>query len=617
MNREELLASILDNTATRDNYQELGILKFAKMFFPKRFSHDFAPIHYDMAMLLFRLLDPAKEYASERQAYMVVHRQAAKSTFGSFLMPTYEIYLKGMNIFVRREQLGYKDNPNQIVELPINEDYIIITSETTARAERFVTAIKSEIESRSDLEKIFGVKDPRILELDEVGRRKTNKIWRLNAFVTKDNTVVHGIGSGQRIRGANEGGSRPSLIIVDDMYSIYNTKTEETRQKVSYWFNAELSNSLDSHKGGTGKMLWLGTMIHPDTVVKEFKEAETWFGLQRPIISVDELHQSIDACKVNGVFKMPSKAKCEALQMNLTTLSWPTRADLYFILTEYSKSLKKRQLSIFYQEFMNEPIPPEDKMIERSAFYETPIKAYQSNGKQFVEFTYDNIFWTGECNLYLGLDPAASTATHSDDTAIVVAGIARCYPRIKGQDWDSSERSLPIGRLFPIILHIEGGKYSIHNYENMPGMCEALLKLDRMYKLTQIKIEANGQQIQIIREIRDKFRSEGRLQRIWEEYSQMKKSERISNVILALIQQTKVVICQPSHRIDTIYNQLLYCGISDHDDYADALAIALKEAREPAIRTDMLPRIEQFKYRKSRYDELIEIYGKDEAWKFL
>lgn len=615
MNKDTLLIEILDNTATRENYKELGLFKFAKRFFPKRFKGEFSTLHYDMAMLLFKLLDPAREYAVERQAYFLVHRQAAKSTFGSFLFPIFLIYLKGLSIFITRGQLGYEDNPNEIVEITIDEDYIMITSETTFRAERFVTSIKDEIASRTDLNTLFGEKDPRVIEIDEAARKKSAKVWRLNAFVTADNTVVHGIGSGQRVRGANEGGSRPTLIIVDDMYSLYNTKTTETRQKVSYWFNAELSNSLDAHKGGKGKILWLGTMVHQDTVITDFKKSNSWFGLERPIISNEELMDAVDLCTVNNEFKMPTKYECTKLQTKYNSLSWPTSADLYFILSQYADAYEKKQLNWFYQEYMNMPIDPSSKMIERDAFYETAIKSYKQDNRQYVEFTYQGITWVGQAVLYLGLDPAASISNSADDTAIVVAGIARCYPRVKGYDHESSEAGMPLGKLFPIVLHVEGGKYAIHDYENMPGMCEALLRLDKQYKLDMIKIEANGQQVQIIREIRQAFKDNLRLTRIWEEFSSMQKDERIRSIIYALAQQTKVIVFQLNTKIDLIYHQTLMCGMTDHDDYADACAIAFKDCKVPDIRSDMLYKtltVEE----DSRYDALIEKYG-DEAWQYV
>lgn len=73
------LSEILDNTAKKD-YKELGIFKFAKLFFPDRFKDDFAELHYDMCSLLFRLLDPSHTEATDRNSYFLVHREAAKTT---------------------------------------------------------------------------------------------------------------------------------------------------------------------------------------------------------------------------------------------------------------------------------------------------------------------------------------------------------------------------------------------------------------------------------------------------------------------------------------------------------------------------------------------------------
>lgn len=580
------LSKYTNNIATPDNYEELGILQFAKDFWPKRFESKPALLHYEMALMLFQLLDPRKQFAFERQRYFLVHREAAKSTFGSFLLPMYVIYMRGKQITVDERMLSWNPSDKTIqqhyedavarrgIKFTINEDFIVIASETATRAERFVHSLKEEIEKRSDMVSLFGEKDPRIIDLEQDQRKKSKNVWRVNSFITADKTVVFGIGAGQRIRGANEGGNRPSLIIVDDMYSGQNTKTETNRENSSYWFHAELLNSLDSRKG---KCLWLGTMVHPDTVVKDFRMDNDWQGVERPIISTDELKAVIDEITVNKVIQIPEREVCDKIPVK--TLSWPERHPLYSILKRYKKHFDKNKLNYFYQEFMNEAIAPELKLIGPQAFYKTDIYHRVQDGRNVIEFDYEGYHWIGVANLVAAMDPASSQALTSDDTVIVVTGLARMYPRTAGFDYQQTEKGR--SRVFPIIMHIEGGKYSIRPYEQMKSMATSLLSIDRLYKLNYINIETIQAQEQILREISTIFKENKRTTTLWPAISQQNKAERIISTIVPMLHKYNVCICCRSTFIDTLYNQLLTVGVADHDDYPDALAIGWKAIEEP------------------------------------
>ena len=186
----DAIANCIDNT-DKDN---LGIFWFAKNFFPTRFTFPFDKVHFAMAKLLFKLLDPTREYIMDRQAYLMVHREAAKSTIGTFLFPMYNIYLKGHTIYVDTDILDWtaqqkKENAHMMIgnSIPItlNEHFICISSETSLRATMFVSSLKAEVEKRTDLARIFGEKDPRVIVGEEDDRRRSNKMWRVNSFCLK------------------------------------------------------------------------------------------------------------------------------------------------------------------------------------------------------------------------------------------------------------------------------------------------------------------------------------------------------------------------------------------------------------------------------------------------
>ena len=151
------------------------------------------------------------------------------------------------------------------------------------------------------------------------------------------------------------------------------------------------------------------------------------------------------------------------------------------------------------------------------------------------------------------------------------------------------------GRIFPIIAQQIGGKYAIHNFEKLPGICEALRVIDDRYILKQVIIEAMGQQEHIVREVMAAFRNglydqhgnrikgPSRTQ-VWGETvaNNMTKAERILSILLPIFQRYKVFIVDKSVNIHRLYNQILMVGIADHDDYADSLSLTLKHYDIPA-----------------------------------
>lgn len=639
--RFDVVEQYIDNTQGPDELQNLGIFLFAREYFPDRFRQEFAMIHYEIMVLLFQLLDPRKNYSFERMRYLLVHREAAKTTLSTFLLPIILIYFKGITIYVRKSMLDWdptqgisitdymnKYENDEAIGITINEQFIVICSETKDQAERFANNIKVEIESRQDLSEVFGEKDPRVIEATQEERRRTANAWRVNCFITSDDTILLGLGAGQRIRGRNERGWRPTIIIVDDMYSLQNIKTEATRNNLSYWLHAEVINSLDIN---TGKIMWLGTLLHPDTVIKDLRLDDDWKGIERPLIALDELQEVIHKCTVNGKFELPSEEQCAQWQANIRTLSWPERHNLYTILKRYFKHLTKGKLNIFYQEFMNEPVAPENQVINPESFYKTDLEFYKKQNHQMVEFTYEGVKWVGQCNLYVGIDPASSQSEKADETVISVVGFARCYPHYVGRDIESSESSLPRGRIFPIIAHMEGGKYAIHEYENMPGITESCFKIDRRYILESIKIELAGQQEQIIREIQKSFQDgirdrHGMLTHkpsstpVWGELvtsHEGSKAERMLSILVPIVQKYKVIICFNSVLINKMYDQLLMSTVMNvHDDWPDSVSIGFRNVRVPDIDDRFASKIvpdEGQVEELSSWEKCVRIYGNN-AW---
>jgi len=613
VNKLDILEMVLDNTQAPENYSELGILRFGKIFFEEQFCDNYAPLHYNMSQLLFQLWNPTRERRIERQAYFIVHREAAKSSIGSFLFPLYAIFLKGHRPWVRFYKEGWQGGTGidkyDMVELPpIKEDFIVIASETASSAENFLVDIKSVIQMSQELSDVFGEKHPEMIELDDEERRG-DEMWRKNAFITSDETVVVGIGSGQQIRGRKIRGKRPSLIIVDDMYSRRNTKTELNREHLNYWFFSELLKSADTING---KILWLGTQVHPDTVPTKLSKSDEWFGMKRPIISEPELARALKLCTKGEDFRIPGKYTLAKEEKSYKTLSWPERHNLFSILSTFKEARDNNDLNYFYQEYMNMIKDPKNNILAPDSFLQVPQKFSKKNKQQLVAFEFRNKTWEGTANLHIGVDIASSLADSADDTVIFVAGYSRTYPKIVGMDVLSAMRSIPGGMVMPVIAHVEGGKYDVHAYQGREGICERILALVRMYNIQKVVIEAQGQQALIVREVRRYLRDQGIIISVVEEYVNTEKGERITAVLLPIIQTYKHILCPVNPLIDKTFTQLQLIGIADHDDYPDALEECFKYVKAPRAE-EFTAFTDNSQRQKTRQEMLEDIYGEN-AW---
>lgn len=621
LTQNEIIERCLDNTKDIDDLSNQGLLWFGKYFFPKTIRNAYSRAHFKMSQLYFEQRCPHRLRSMDRQAYMLIHREAAKSTIGTFLMPLYSIFLRGYSPVYKRMNLGWEggdgiDKYDLIQIPPIDEKFILIASETAGQSESFVMDIKSEIEENKRLKEIFGSKDPIDIEEEDFKIRRRSGKWTRSAFITNDGTAVWGVGSGQRVRGRKISGSRPTMIVVDDMYSEENTKTEERREGLNRWFYNALKNSLDSE---TGKILWLGTMVHPDIVYKDFVKDPLWWGIEVPIIGEEELAEALSSCSIDrdGRLILPDNETLDEMNKNFTTMSWKERYPIDYILKKYIEQIAKERPDYFYQEYMNKPMAPESETIDPDAFerYKNLKFFKDEDDNQQCSYTdKDGVEWTGQILLKIGVDMASALHRKADDTVITVAGFARFYPRIPGMDQYNSLSKYPKGKILPVLAWIEGGKYdiiSIQSSEAKKDVSSALESLLRRFKIERVAIEANGQQEASIRAIKGYLRESGIYTPVDALYVNTEKSQRIKATLLPIFQKYKKMICVDNPKVTTLYQQLNMLTISDKDDYPDSLEKAFVSARIPE-EAKMFSHEKEY---RSERNELQRSLGKN-AWYF-
>lgn len=111
--------------------------------------------------------------------------------------------------------------------------YALILSETDVLSKRILASISSQLKYNQKLRNDYG----ELLDKIATKNEKDNE----ESFITTSGQLVEASSSGKAIRGKTHRGSRPDLIIADDLSSMNNEATQQQRQKLIDWWNTSVT----------------------------------------------------------------------------------------------------------------------------------------------------------------------------------------------------------------------------------------------------------------------------------------------------------------------------------------------------------------------------------------
>lgn len=129
--------------------------------------------------------------------------------------------------------------------------YILVISETSVMAERFIEWVADQLKYNQKLREDFG----ELLSPKKVLNDKDNS----EEFVTMNGVKVQASSIGKALRGARHGAYRPDLVIMDDLESSKNTNTKELREKNLHWFSSVVRPIGDPMRTA---FIYMGTLVH-------------------------------------------------------------------------------------------------------------------------------------------------------------------------------------------------------------------------------------------------------------------------------------------------------------------------------------------------------------------
>jgi len=276
-------------------------------------------------------------------------------------------------------------------------------------------------------------------------------------WVTSTGTAVMPRGAGQQVRGILYGDNRPDLIIVDDLEDAESVRSDEQRAKTKAWFFEDVINSINRSRKDW-KIIVIGTLLHEDSLLANLLEDPGWF------------HAHLAICDENFNSNWPDFMSNEAL---LKLVDSYRRMGL---------------LDSFYREYMGVPIAKESARFQQSMF-----KAYDETDEDFIKDRrkLENI---------VILDPAKTTKSTSDDTAIVGIGVEAQTPKlyirdiVRGNlhpDQQYTECFDMADRIGARVIGIE--VTSLNEFITYPLRTE-MLRQKRFYDIVELKARASKEE---------------------------------------------------------------------------------------------------------------------------
>lgn len=589
-----------------------GLISFARTLFPEDFDPQYGvgEIHKDLCRDLLQLYNPKYTNILERQLQEVLARDFSKSTWTNLGFLLYVICFNGQKIIIPdyvfpvREKgkivkEGYMNSYNGI-EATIDENLIVLSSETFTMAETWVKRDRNHLTNNRKLRQVFGNLQPEGIRSSKdnnedaaengqwaAGQFKTAKAAeRLKDYQRGKGVTVIAKGGGQQTRGMNIDG-RPTLWIMDDVYSMKNTQTLESRTKIRFQINTELKNSIDKNKG---KVVAINTVVHEDTVTVDNLKSKFWKCIEHPAMDEQKFRWILDnKCKINrhtGVVEYPSKKECEELEDLGFCTNWRSRKSLYFFLGQFAEQVENRTERGFWQEMFNIAIDEQSKKIKRSQMKIAKFDIIYQNNVPFIRFwEQDGTQSFRNVNIYLGTDTAASYSKGADDSSTTKFAID-FYARI-------------------YVLKVKAGKFAVTDEFKSPEMqskfvsktcpetvADNLLErrglVDEMLRITEEDngkaiwvIETNNTGNTVVAKSYERMKMTGRRHQIIAIHNATEKVDRIISTLTPYYSSGAVY--HLSEGQETLMTQIENIQVTKMDDEADSFATGVSQAIKPRV----------------------------------
>lgn len=436
--------------------------------------------------------------------------------------------------------------------------YIIIISETPTVSKANMEWIRNQLKYNRKLREDFG---PLLSPRDQANIRDNGEgfiAWHEDedGEGRRQIALVEAASTGQALRGRNWNGSRPDLIILDDLEDARpggNASTPEQRAALRDWF-AQTVVPLGDPKGERTAIVYMGTTVHHDALLVNvlYNRSDFKSRVYRAIIQEPVRADLWEQCRLIYVDRNNPNRKADAeafYAANRAAMDdgaivlWPEVQPLFKLMTWKWDNGSKA----FNTEYMNNPIDEESMIFNPDTF-----TYYDGEDRHFTHRDY---------NIYMGVDFAMGKQ-RGDYSAIVT--VAR--------------------------HKVTGITYVIDAYGDRVHPDKFLAEIVRrvvQYEPDGIAAEAQAAQEFFVHKLKEELAARGYPAdtRVHEVYQRSRKELRIE----AMLPDIENGGIQFSRRHALLLEQFERYGTGWHDDLPDALEMAYSAAKERRARVTAKP----------------------------
>jgi predicted phage terminase large subunit-like protein len=266
--------------------------------------------------------------------------------------------------------------------------HVLVVSDTEAQAAAFVGAMKAELQENKDLIDLFGIKK------DDKGEARFIKDSETEVIVEMDDGHKFRIiakGAEQKLRGLLWNGTRPDLVLIDDLENDELVMNKDRRTKLRRWFFSALIPAMSR----SGRLRMWGTILHMDSLLES---------LMPPPNDKMTVREGLKTFSKRR--KMWLSVKYRAHDEKMNVFLWPQRFGKEFFVEKRDEAARQGLLDAYSQEYLNEPI---DESISYFKLKDLVDETEQDKHKRL--------------RYYITCDPAISEETTADFTVFIIAGV--------------------------------------------------------------------------------------------------------------------------------------------------------------------------------------------------
>jgi len=273
--------------------------------------------------------------------------------------------------------------------------YIIIISETPSVSKANMEWIRNQLKFNRKLREDFG---PLLSPKDQANIRDNGEgfiAWHpeeRDAEMRKQIALVEAASTGQALRGRNWNGSRPDLIILDDLEDARpggNASTPEQRRALKDWFSQTVM-PLGDPKGKRTAFVYMGTTVHFDALLMHvlYNRSDFKSKVYRAIIREPERQDLWEQCRLIYVDRDNPNRKADAEAFYAkhreemdkgAKVLWPEVQPLWKLMTWKWDNGSKA----FNTEYQNNPIDEESQIFNPDNF------EYHGGNIDYMSDAYD------------------------------------------------------------------------------------------------------------------------------------------------------------------------------------------------------------------------------------